>query len=148
MIMENEELYLEHFGKKGMRWGSRSATPTPAKKERKPSADHRRVSDLRTRPNPTLTNKQLKDVNMRLSLVKTKNQLDPGKAAIGKSFAKEILDTGKVVVGLYALSTTPLGKKAIAAGKQVMTDAKTKQTAANAAKAAARFTQTRMLGPG
>lgn len=88
MIID-EDLYLEHFGKKGMRWGKRSAkgsAPKVGRKERRKAekqarvaADQKKVTDLVT--------KSLKDPKV---LIK----LNGHTVVTGKEFSNYMVNGG------------------------------------------------------
>lgn len=93
--------FLEHFGVKGMRWGSRKSRPTG-----EPSEDAARTGEIlekvkKARGTHTLTNDELKKLNERLNLEQNYSRLVSGEAspvAEGEKFVKDNLGRVKLAV--------------------------------------------------
>lgn len=114
MAMTVEE-FIEHHGVKGMHWGVRKSRTT-----RPPSAESRKVSELRKRKPSQLSNKQLQTVNARLNLERNFKQMNPSTVAKGHSAIKGFLAGVGTVTTLYATINSPAGKAAIAAGEKFL----------------------------
>lgn len=106
--------FLEHFGKKGMKWGVRKA-PT-----HKSSSDAKAVQKHRGKPASSLTNKQLKDINARLNLEQQYSRMNPGRSARGRERAQTILATAGIAVSAYNLINSSAGRAAMAAGRRAL----------------------------
>lgn len=116
--MGQTEEFLEHYGKKGMRWGVRRGKSQKATK--KVSSDYKRVAEIRKKSPTQLTNKQLKEANERLNLEQNFNRLNPNKVKSGQMKANAIMATLGVGVSLYNMANSPAGKAAISAGKKAI----------------------------
>jgi hypothetical protein len=115
--------FIEHYGKRGMHWGihtEKDFFKTGTKKARSTSSEAKRVQVLRRKHPSSLTNKQLKTVNERMNLEQQFKRLNPNKIQSGRRTAEEIMATVGVVFTAYAMSQTPLGKAAIAAGRKAI----------------------------
>ena len=113
MSVNNFSDYLEHFGKKGMKWGVRKAPV-------KTSSDFKKTAPHRGKKPHQLSDKQLKDVNARLNLEQNYKRLNPSKAQKGEALAKNIIRTAALAGSLVALMNSQGGKTAIAAGKKAV----------------------------
>ena len=109
--------FLEHYGKRGMKWGVRNRRPTVGRQPAKESTDSKQVAKLRGRNPRELTNRQLSIANKRLNLEQNYSRLNPGTVARGTAKATAILATLGVAVTAYNMATSPAGKAAIKAGK-------------------------------
>jgi hypothetical protein len=122
--------HLIHYGVPGMKWGIRKAgsiraglAERRANRKAPTHPDRAAVNKLKKKPLRTLSNKQITQVNKRLEMEKKMSQLklDNAKLIKGNNALKAVLAVGTTVTSLYALSTTPAGKAAIAAGKKLIT---------------------------
>lgn len=97
------DVYLSHFGVKGMHWGERKVRG-PA------SEDHVRVTDLRTKVKTghgvhVLSNNELQDVNTRLSLETNYSRLvNGGETSTGEKFVDGLVGVGGSVAKQQASS--------------------------------------------
>ena len=105
------EDFLEHYGKKGMKWGRRKV---------RTSSDYKKTAHLRNRKTSELSNKQLQSVNNRINLEANYRRLNPGKLAVGHQMVKSMLAGAGTAVSIYALVNSPAGKAAINLGKQAL----------------------------
>jgi len=111
----NVENVLEHYGKKGMKWGVRKSRSGP-----KVSSDYKQTKPLRSRKTRELTNKQLKKVNERINLEQNYSRLNPTKVKKGLNAAKGVLAVATTATTVYTMYNSPAGKAAIAAGKKAL----------------------------
>lgn len=112
----NIEVFIEHHGIKGMKWGVRN----PRNRVKVSSSDFKKTAHLRGKKTHQLTNKQLKAVNERINLEQNYRRLNPSKAQVGKAAAASIIATAGTAATAYNLLHSPAGKAAIAAGKRVL----------------------------
>lgn len=95
------DVYLEHFGIKGMKWGRRKSRPNPHEESKK-SWDSKPVSQM--------SNNELRSRLNRLQMEKQYRELSPKQVDPGKKLAREILgNAGKQVA-------TEVAKKALSYG--------------------------------
>lgn len=126
--MVDAEEFIQHYGKKGMRWGVRNKAKTAiksrsaAKKERT-SSDYKDVSNLRGKHPSKLSNADLKKINERMNLEQNYNRLNAGKVRSGKAKAELIVGTVGVGVGAYNVLHSPAGKAAKELGKKLINTA-------------------------
>ena len=113
----NEEVdkILEHYGKKGMKWGVRTAK-TPVKT----SKDYKKSVPLRNRKTRELSNKQIQNVNARITLEQNYRRLNPTTIEKGNRLVKGLLTLGTTAAAFYTLANSPAGKAAIAQGKKLL----------------------------
>lgn len=109
--MALDENFLEHYGKKGMKWGVRKSKSGT----KKVSIDAKRkltITDkAKTHGINALTNKELKDYNNRLNLEQQFSRMQPKSATqIGLSVVKQILGVGNTVNQAVAFANSPAGK--------------------------------------
>lgn len=106
------EEFLEHYGKKGMKWGVRKARTGV-----RTSSDYKKTAPLRNRKTRELSNKQIQSVNARINMEQQYKRLNPTKMQVGHNVVKGILGVVGTVGTIYGLSQTPHGKAAISAGR-------------------------------
>lgn len=111
MIDTNE--FIEHYGKKGMKWGVR-------RKPVKTSSDYRKTAPLRNRKTRELSNKQLQQINSRINMEQQYRKLNPTKIQKGELIAKSVVATAGTIGAIFAIAQTPHGKAMIRLGKQMM----------------------------
>jgi hypothetical protein len=116
-LMKHSDIdeFIEHYGKKGMRWGVRNARNRVTT-----SSDYRKTKPLRNRKTKELSNKQLQNVNARINLEQNYRRLNPSKIQIGSAMAKTTLAALTTVASVYTLAKSPAGQAAINAGKKFM----------------------------
>lgn len=107
--------FLQHYGKKGMKWGVRSA-----RSRVKVSSDFKSTAPHRGKRASSLTNKQLKAVNERMNLEQNYKRMNPSKIKVGLVTAGTILTVAKLGQESYNLVNSAAGKAAIAAGKKAL----------------------------
>lgn len=129
MVDKNVEDFIQHHGVRGMKWGVRRTRSSVSPG----SSDHRKAAALKSKKLHELTNKQLKDLNERRRLEQEHIRLNPSssptKKAVntvktGHAAVKTILGVIGTAGTIYALSSTPHGKAAIAASKKFMNEHK------------------------
>lgn len=108
--------FLEHHGVKGQKWGIRNKR-SRVKTSRPPSADSRKISELKKKHPSQLTNKQLKSVQERHNLERSFKQANPAKVEQGHAFAKSVLALTSTAAAFFALAQSPAGKALIKAGQ-------------------------------
>ena len=116
--MTNDENFLAHYGKKGMKWGVRKGRSV------KPSKDYKQVVNLKQKKIPELSNEQLRTINNRLNLERNYKQLNPSVVKRGQAHIAEALAVVGVVSSIITLSQTPAGKAAIKLGKEAISKIK------------------------
>ena len=89
--------FLEHYGVKGMKWGVRRtdaqlARAAGRKPKPEPSADAKRVANLRAKKTYSLTNAELKAINERLNLEQNYMRLGGPKGTKLKRMGKKFLN--------------------------------------------------------
>jgi hypothetical protein len=107
--------FIEHYGKKGMRWGVRKRAAGA-----KSASDFKATVPLRNRKTHELSNKQIQKVNARINLEQNYRRLNPTKVDQGRAIAKGVIAGLTTAASLYALANSPAGKAAIAAGKKAL----------------------------
>lgn len=125
------EMFLEHHGVKGQKWGIRNKRPTA-----RASSDAKKAAELRGRPVHSMTNKQLKTLNERMNLEQNYARMSTQHRKSGKKRAEEILGTVGVGVTAYNLYNSPAGKASVALGKKVASKSYVKLAGAIIPKAA------------
>lgn len=116
--MTNDDNFLAHYGKKGMKWGVRKGRSV------KLSKDHKQVMNLKQKKIPELSNDQLRTINNRLNLERNYKQLNPSVIKRGQMHVNEALAAVAVVSSIITLSQTPAGKAAIKLGKETLSKIK------------------------
>jgi hypothetical protein len=111
----NIEVFIEHHGVKGMKWGIRHP-----KNRVKVSSDFKRTAPFRGKKPHQLTNKQLRAVNERINLEQSYRRMNPSKVQQGASVAKGILAVGTTAASAYALMNSPAGKAFRNVGKKAV----------------------------
>lgn len=109
---KGDELLLEHFGTKGMKWGVRKTRPVRV------SSDYKKTAPLRNRKVHELSNKQLQSVNTRINLEQNYKRLNPSKIMAGHDMVKGILAGITTAASVYTLVHSPAGKAFIHAGER------------------------------
>jgi hypothetical protein len=122
---------LEHYGKKGMKWGSRSSRPPM-----KTSTEHKKVSEIKKKKTPQLTNKQIKAANERMNLEINFNRMNPSAKRRGQMKVKAIIGSIGAAAAFYNTVNSKAGQAAIAAGKSVVAKQAVKRAVRRAAKKA------------
>jgi len=110
--------FLEHHGVKGMHWGIRTGH------NRTTSSDYKKTAPYRKRKAQELTNKQLKNVNERINLEQNYKRLNQSTVKKGEAAAKGIIGLAGTATALYTLSTSPVAKALVRAGKHAILTAK------------------------
>ena len=109
----NVNPFLEHYGKKGMRWGVRTG-------KSKTSSDYRKTSSHRGKKPSQLTNKQLQELNKRMNLEQNYRKMNPTKVKKGQALAKGIMASATAAASVYTLVNSPPGKASVKAGKNLL----------------------------
>lgn len=97
------EMFLEHHGVKGQKWGVRN-------KRRTPSADAQRHSGNRKKHVSELDDKELQQLINRMNMHQQYKRLNPPKVAKGHAMVKTILAAGVTANAVVAFGKTPTGK--------------------------------------
>lgn len=104
MMTEGE--YLEHFGKKGMKWGVRKAPMNPAHV----SADAARFNKINTRLKSkgveNLSNDDLAKINKRNQLLSEYKKQNPDTVTKGAKAVKAALNITKTAAGIAVAGLT------------------------------------------
>lgn len=97
--------FLEHSGKKGMKWGIRNSVKRLNNRIKNPhySKDYKQTKNLRRKSSKYLSNKQLSDLNRRMELEQNYNRLSTTPLNRGFAIARNIIAIGGTIGGLYAL---------------------------------------------
>lgn len=106
--MSQELDFIEHYGKKGMKWGVKGSRLS--KPKRKLSSDYRETVPLRNRNPKELSNKQISKVAARIRAEQNYKHLNPSKVTKGQTAVKSLLGLIGTAGTVYGLSKTPLGK--------------------------------------
>lgn len=98
---------LEHFGRKGMKWGEHVFGGKGKGSSSPPSDDSARASEIKGKVKThggihVLSNKELEDLNKRVNLEQQYQRLNPEEVTAGKKFAIGILSAGGNVAGNVA----------------------------------------------
>lgn len=118
LVHSLDDIYIEHYGTRGMRWGIRKRRDEVARaKQFRGSTDAKRAKKLTKRPVSSLSNKQLKAVNERMNLEKNYSKLNPGKVKRGEQVVKTIIAVGGTAGALVALANNPAAKKLMEMGE-------------------------------
>ena len=125
-------VYLEHFGVKGMRWGVRKKQePVSTGVAKTPmSSDAALTSKIRTKARTSgmssLSNEELFALNQRLQLERqysTLTALPATKSGMNK--VQDVVKVAGAVNSVIKLVNSPVGKAAISMGKTAVTSALT-----------------------
>ena len=121
-------VYLEHFGVKGMRWGVRKKQePVSTGVAKTPmSSDAALTSKIRTKARTSgmssLSNEELFALNQRLQLERQYSALTALPATkSGMDKVNDMLKVVNTVNNVIKIAQSPVGKAAIALGKTVIT---------------------------
>ena len=121
-------VYLEHFGVKGMRWGVRKKQePVSTGVAKTPmSSDAALTSKIRTKARTSgmssLSNEELFALNQRLQLERQYSALTSLPATkSGMDKVNDMLKVVNTVNNVIKIAQSPVGKAAIALGKTVIT---------------------------
>lgn len=122
MHSDDTDIFLEHFGIKGMKWGvrnRRTIAPNSKKQYRKTSQDYRKAQQLKKRGHASLSNDQLKKVNERLNLEQNYRRLNPTALERLKREKKtiEALLATVGITSIAAIAQTDTFKKVVQSGK-------------------------------
>ena len=124
-------VYLEHFGVKGMRWGVRKKQePVSTGVAKTPmSSDAALTSKIRTKARTSgmssLSNEELFALNQRLQLERQYSALTSLPATkSGMDKVNDMLKVVNTVNNVIKIVQSPVGKAAISLGKTVITRAK------------------------
>ena len=114
--------YLEHFGKKGMKWGVRKGVTTNTTHTSADAARYNKINArIKSKGLDNLSNDDLAKVNKRKQLLTDYKKNNPGKLKKGQNAVKAVLEGGKTAKGVYALG---LGAVAVASSPTVRKGAK------------------------
>lgn len=120
LVHSLDDIYIEHYGTRGMRWGIRKRRDEVARaKQFRGSTDAKRAKKLTKRPVSSLSNKQLKAVNERMNLEQNYGRLNPGKVKKGQQALKAIIATGATATAIYKLAENPVIQRLVTEGKIV-----------------------------
>ena len=125
-------VYLEHFGVKGMRWGVRKKQePVSTGVAKTPmSSDAALTSKIRTKARTSgmssLSNEELFALNQRLQLERQYSSLTALPATkSGMNKVQDVVKVAGAVNSVIKLVNSPVGKAAISMGKTAVTSALT-----------------------
>ena len=125
-------VYLEHFGVKGMRWGVRKKQePVSTGVAKTPmSSDAALTSKIRTKAQTSgmssLSNEELFALNQRLQLERQYSALTALPATkSGMAKVQDVMKVAGAVNSVIKLVNSPVGKAAISMGKTAVTSALT-----------------------
>lgn len=102
--MSDVSTFLEHYGVKGMKWGSRKRSTHPV------SEDFKESRELKRKGAPALSTHELKKVNERLNLETNFNRLNPNVVQRGHKQVAAILAVGATVNAAIAFAGSPAGQ--------------------------------------
>ena len=126
------DVYLEHFGVKGMRWGVRKKQePVSTGVAKTPmSSDAALTSKIRTKARTSgmssLSNEELFALNQRLQLERQYSALTALPATkSGMDKVNDMLKVVNTVNNVIKITQSPVGKAAISMGKTAVTSALT-----------------------
>ena len=126
------DVYLEHFGVKGMRWGVRKRQePVSTGVAKTPmSSDAALTSKIRTKARTSgmssLSNEELFALNQRLQLERQYSALTALPATkSGMDKVQSVMKVTGTINNVIKLVNSPVGKAAIAMGKTAVTSALT-----------------------
>jgi len=93
--MDQPKSELEHYGKKGMKWGRRSASSSSSTGSvsslHTESADHIEVKSLRKKKPSELSNKEMQALVTRMNLEQQHAKLNPTTQMRGQKIAIELI---------------------------------------------------------
>ena len=120
---ENKDLFLTHYGILGMKWGvRRERGPDGRVKTKSVSADFKESRELKAKGYKNLSNAELKALTQRLENERKLRDLSMSDQQKGLDFVRTATAAGTTIAGLYALSTTPLGKAVEGAVKKALSN--------------------------
>lgn len=108
--MTTSDDFIKHYGKKGMKWGSRSAAGPSLGSSKDSKRASAASSKAKIHSVKSLSNKELSDLNNRLGLEQRFSQLNPSVAKRGKAVVGTILATGAAINTVIAFSKSPAGQ--------------------------------------
>ena len=97
--------FLEHSGKKGMKWGIRNSVKKLKNRIKNPhySKDYKQTKNLRRKSSKYLSNNQLRELNKRMELEQNYNRLSTTPLNRGFTIARNIIAISGTIAGLYAM---------------------------------------------
>lgn len=97
--------FLEHSGKKGMKWGIRNSVKRLENRIKNPhySKDYKQTKNLRRKSSKYLSNNQLRELNKRMELEQNYNRLSTTPLNRGFTIARNIIAISGTIAGLYAM---------------------------------------------
>lgn len=97
--------FLEHSGKKGMKWGIRNSVKRLKNGIKNPhySKDYKQTKNLRRKSSKYLSNNQLRELNKRMELEQNYNRLSTTPLNRGFTIARNIIAISGTIAGLYAM---------------------------------------------
>lgn len=97
--------FLEHSGKKGMKWGIRNSVERLKNRIKNPhySKDYKQTKNLRRKSSKYLSNNQLRELNKRMELEQNYNRLSTTPLNRGFTIARNIIAISGTIAGLYAM---------------------------------------------
>lgn len=97
--------FLEHSGKKGMKWGIRNSVKRLKNRIKNPhySKDYKQTKNLRQKSSKYLSNNQLRELNKRMKLEQNYNRLSTTPLNRGFTIARNIIAISGTIAGLYAM---------------------------------------------
>lgn len=97
--------FLEHSGKKGMKWGIRNSVKRLKNRIKNPhySKDYKQTKNLRQKSSKYLSNNQLRELNKRMELEQNYNRLSTTPLNRGFTIARNIIAISGTIAGLYAM---------------------------------------------
>ena len=97
--------FLEHSGKKGMKWGIRNSVKRLQNRIKNPhySKDYKQTKNLRRKSSKYLSNNQLRELNKRMELEQNYNRLSTTPLNRGFTIARNIIAISGTIAGLYAM---------------------------------------------
>lgn len=129
------EKAIAHFGVLGMHWGQhlpgKIEKSHNAPKEKIVSEDHSRSRENLKKPVSSLSTSAIQDTNNRLQAERKLSELKQQTSTIakGQKRIQVIVGIAGTLGSLYAVTQSPLGKKAIAAGTAIIKSNGTKSVA-------------------
>lgn len=97
--------FLEHSGKKGMKWGIRNSVKRLKNRIKNPhySKDYKQTKNLRQKSSKYLSNNQLRELNKRMELEQNYNRLSTTPLNRGFMISRNIIAISGTIAGLYAI---------------------------------------------